>query len=321
MPAPRDSIDLSDRQASFISLLCAVAQANGSVLTVEDVSSLTSLDATADAFEVAFSANRSLSGSYTLSSGLVVQRNGEARGEEIAALAAETRVRKVRSLANVLYAKEFARYLQTGDIRLVSVSGSTSYLSARKDDDIDFFCITASDTAWLFLSRALLMARVTSLRSRRAPELCFSCVMDEHFARSSFLHPKDALFARDALTAYVVSGSDYYHRLLARSAWMSESFPSLYSRVTAGAVASEWRDSSPSFPRLVINLFLYAVVGRYISWKSRLLNLKFSRWNKQSRVFKVRMGSDHLMYESARYDGLRRMYSDVVSMEGAGGPP
>jgi hypothetical protein len=314
MSAPRDSIDLTDGQASFISLLYAVAQANGSVLTVEDVSSLMSLNATADAFEMAFNANRSLSGLYTLKSGLVIQRDSPERSKEIEELASETKVRKVRSLANILYAKGFSRRIRTADVRLVSVSGSTSYFSAKKDDDIDFFCVTSSDKVWLFLARSLLMARLASLRSQNAPDLCFSCIMDDSFARAAFSKPHDALFARDALTAFVLGGSDYYAGLLGISGWMEEYFPDLFrKRIGQGGVPSSPSPRSSGTLSRVANMFLYAVVGNYVKVKSRLLNAKFARWNKASRIFDARMGPDHLMYESARYSGLRKMYSQLDS--------
>ena len=60
-----------------------------------------------------------------------------------------------------------------------------------------------------------------------------------------------------------------------------------------------------------LNTFLYYTVGGYVRMKAYLLNRRYRSRGDVSSVFRVRIGSDHCVYESNRYQRLRGMYSKV----------
>jgi hypothetical protein len=135
-------------------------------------------------------------------------------------------------------------------------------------------------------------------------------VLDEEYARKLFASPNDALFARDALTAQVLQGSLFYNWLLRRSRWLSNYFPKLYQRRTSeevGEVNEEETAEYSVFPRL-LNMFLFLTVGNYIRLKSAVLNWKLNRRAETEFRFKLKIGTDHCIFESLRYLKLRDMY-------------
>jgi hypothetical protein len=304
---------------SIVSVLVAAAEANRSYLTADDITGLASLYSSAQEMERAFSEDPLLRGRFVLKSGVVSRR--DAAKEAITEASLETHIRRLRSVGYILAAKAFASRLTGREARMMSVSGSVSYFSAKRDDDIDFFCVTRPDALWLFLARATLLKMANKLLHPETPELCFSCLMDEGYALRAFEGGRDALFARDALTAVVLNGSGYYRELLEGSAWMKAYFPVLYRSRTQGINPERPSPGSgPSAGDRVLNLFLFAVAGSVIRLKSYLLNRRFLKENRPSRVFVARMGAGHLLYESRRYSGLRSIYSQLGSAEGEAGP-
>jgi len=142
-----------------------------------------------------------------------------------------------------------------------------------------------------------------------SPWLCLSYVADEQFAKREFASNRDGLFARDAVSARVVQGEEFYSDLLRENSWMAEYFPKLYSlQVAKSSNESNKVKRDSTFTR-IINMFLYYTAGSYIKLKSHLLNRKFSRDRKISSLFKLRVGVDHCIYESQDYLRLRKMYA------------
>lgn len=167
---------------------------------------------------------------------------------------------------------------------------------------------------WSFMLRAILMARIHRLANRGAPVLCFSCIMDERWAREAFGKRQSAIFARDALTAKLISGGTAYRALLAEASWMEDYFPTFYRMRVRDAVpdlrplraARGGQEGS-----VVLNSFLHLTLGSFLKMKSWALNRKFTKAARHSSIFTTRIGSGHYIYESNRYRKLKTMYGDL----------
>jgi len=190
---------------------------------------------------------------------------------------------------------------------VVAVSGSTSYGSASLSRDADLFCVTPQGRMWILLAKGLIIARVYRLVNRRAPHFCLSCVMDETYARSVFSSQQHPLFARDALEAKVLIGRDIYKSLLGTAAWMSAYFPVAY-REAVSDTPREHKTQRRQALAGILNRLLFVTLGRYIRAKSSLLNRNLKASGRSGDLFRVRLGVDHLIYESRRYVDLRREY-------------
>jgi hypothetical protein len=195
----------------------------------------------------------------------------------------------------------------------LSVAGSTSYKTTSENDDIDIFCVTEKDSLWIYLTKALLLARVFKLVRPRSPRFCFSCVLDEEYARRLFASPSDALFARDALTAQVLRGSLFYDGLLRKGQWLSDYFPKLHRLRKAQHVETpkETGVTPSTVARKALNHFLFLTVGNYVRLKSILLNRKFRKAGRPDSFFTIISSRDHCIFESQGYQKLRRIYSEL----------
>jgi hypothetical protein len=189
----------------------------------------------------------------------------------------------------------------------VAVSGSTSYGSASLSKDADFFCVAPIGEMWLSLARSLLIARAYGVLNRGAPGFCLSCVMDDAYARSAFKSRRHPLFARDAIEARVLIGQGVYKSLMRSARWISNYYPVAYQASIANDSEASAASRPSAFAR-ILNLVLYAVLGRYMLAKSTLLNRRLKALGRSGDVFSVRSGADHLIYESRRYGELRKEY-------------
>jgi hypothetical protein len=334
---------ISAQKVSSITLFCSVAKANGAAVSLKDLIQLTSLDVSEDQLEKAWSAQPYLASKYLIDGGIVRERGGNdsserssTRGKKRATAPSveEYDSRRRRAAAHVRVAERFSSEVDAkGELLVLSVSGSTSYQSVAREDDLDFFCITRREIMWIFLCKALLRARLfrrgNAANRSTVPALCLSYVMDEGYALEEFTEPKDALFARDALATIVIRGESYYESLLRRCDWMGRYFPKMYGKrvgasahtprvggrtlngsTRVGEPSNSRPESSPAaVHRRVLNLILYLTAGTYIRFKSFLLNREFERKGAYPRLFKVRLGPDHCIYESVRYLELRKMYA------------
>ena len=124
----RSTLILSGRDVAEIQLFCDVARANGTYLYLKEAISLLYPDASEQEFLEAWSKASSLSERFEIRSGLILSKN-----EDMAELP-ESYVedRRRRTDRNLEYAAMFARLDGGQDVRVFSVSGSTSYGSASK---------------------------------------------------------------------------------------------------------------------------------------------------------------------------------------------
>lgn len=229
----------------------------------------------------------------------------------VSGLAAEDLLERRRtSESNITTARWLADKLRASREPLaMAVSGSTSYRSATKGDDVDLFCVTRPGTMWIFLAKSLIFTRMSRLFSKSHAPICLSCVVDEEYATSLFEENQGALFARDALAAEVVLGDNEYSRLLGSAGWICNFFPRLYSsKLSSLSRPSETKSPVPFFVRIK-NDFLYVILGTYIRAKARFHNHLLWRSGKSSSRFHAKVGRDHLIYESAKYLKLKETYS------------
>jgi len=296
---------IGEKEVAEISSYCRIAKANSSRLTVTELLQLTTADATEEDLLGAWGENATLSSMYQVESGYIVER-GQGGG-----VASPTEVdveegNRARARTNISAARELARICADDRVELLAVSGGNSYKSARDGDDIDFFCVTTKDSLWLFMLKSLLVARLYQLTRRSAP-FCFSYVMDEDRALREFAETGDGLFARDALAAEVLVGRGFYRSLLLQATWMQSFFPRMYHRGLSAAEEGG-RDRQRKRGSRTLNAFLYYTVGGYVRMKAYLLNRRYRSRGNVASVFRVRIGTDHCIYESNRYQRLRSMY-------------
>ncbi len=302
---------LTDRDIDDIQLLYQIARANGAHLSLNEAVSLLHSDVSEEEFALALNSSNGVKGSLRLQAGFIVSMD-EAGEERLEVESFEREARK-RAERNLAFAFEFADFGRGELARVLSVSGSSSYGSVSSGDDLDFFCITPSETLWLFITRLLILGRVFRAVKRNSPNLCLSCMMDEGYAGSVFRTTRDGLFARDALNISIIRGHDFYNKLLRESAWLSEYYPKLYRQRVSLSKPPHPLNShgEPNVVLKVVNLFLYRLVGGYLRLKAYLGNRRLTRDGRYSLLFTAKIGTDHCIYESVRYSKLRRLYSKL----------
>jgi hypothetical protein len=307
------SVALTERQEREIEAFCLIARENGAAISLAELIELAAIDASEHELATAFHSDSKLRSKYLLESGYVLERPAAADGTPQQAVEEEEK-RRGRARANLARASRFGTALKRGTV-IVSVSGANSFFSARENEDIDFFCVTKTNGMWPFMLKALILARIHRLANRDAPELCFSCVMDEQWAEKAFKKRQPPIFARDALTAKLIGGSSAYHALLEEAPWMKDYFPAFYNKRLR---ETSPRDGNP--PRdgarrkngsVVLNAFIYHTLGGFLRIKSWTLNRKLTKAGWLSAVFETRVGVGHYIYESNRYRKLRKMYGEL----------
>ncbi len=299
---------LSENNANRISLLYEVAKRQGSLISLRELVPLLPDRTIQLELAEAFSTFPSLGSRFELKLGYVTEKEADSDMETL--LNTERASRKT-AVRNITYAVQFVPMMHSIPFHMVGVSGSTSYLSASHSRDLDLFCVAPQGRMWFSLTQALILARVFSLIRPAAPQICLSCVMDEDYAESAFTKEQDPLFARDALATIVLKGGGTYQSLMERATWITSLYPAAYSlrKKQTTQDPSPWRRTTPL--EVILDRFLYVVVGSFIRMKASLLNRKLAGRQRSEGVFAIRAGYDHLIYESTRYSSLRGAYAVV----------
>jgi hypothetical protein len=298
-------------EVSRVELLLAIARVKGSLLSAKDIAELTGLLPAGSELGSIWNRFPRLDSQYELQEGLLIEKHAKSSRARTDTLE-DSNQRRARAERYIEYAREFSFLSGKRWIRVLSVAGSTSYKATSENDDIDIFCVTEKDSLWIYLTKALLLARVFKLVRPRSPRFCFSCVLDEEYARRLFTSPNDALFARDALTAQVLQGSLFYDGLLQMGKWLSGYFPKSH-RLRKAQHVETLKDTGvtrPSVAQKTLNHFLFLTVGNYVRLKSTLLNRKLRKTRRPDSFFTIISGRDHCIFESQGYQELRRMYGD-----------
>jgi len=183
---------LSNDSAERISLLYRTAQRNGSLVTIQELSRLLTEDASEQDLVEAVASTPTLNSRFELKGSYLTERQAVRRPDPTFTEMESRRVARI----NLAHAANFARLLHSNTFEVAAVSGSTSYGSASHSRDLDFFCISRTGHMWISLTKGLLLARAYRTVNRGAPDICFSYIMDESFAESTFESRRDALFAR-----------------------------------------------------------------------------------------------------------------------------
>ena len=308
------SLALTEKQTREIEAFCQIARENGAAISLRELIRLAAIDASERELEGAFQSDSHLRSKFLLESGFVLERSLVPQGEARQDVEQEMQKRE-RARTNLGKASRFGKMFVNGTV-LVSVSGANSYLSAREDEDIDFFCVTRTNGMWAFMLKTLILARIHRLANRDVPELCFSCVMDERWANQAFSGRQPPIFARDALTARVIGGNGAYHGLIRKASWMEGYFPVFYGmrlrETTPGPADESQTEASRKEGSVVLNSLLYHVLGSFLRLKSWALNRKLAKAARRSSIFKTKIGEGHYIYESVRYRNLGAIYEELV---------
>lgn len=303
----RSIVSLNDSQREAVLTYCRIAAVSGALLSLRDLAELLPIDATEEELERSISTDKFLAPKVIVESGRVLPRQG---GPDLASAreaSEEADKRRNRAMANVEAGRTFARLLSKGAV-FTGVAGTNSYLSAAEHDDIDFYCITKTDGMWVFMLKALILSRIFALTRRNEPAFDFSFVLDERQANEELSRPQGALYARDTLTAMVISGGSAYHAILEHASWIRSYFPKVYARRLkemggAGGQAPPAKKGSK-----VLNMFLFRTLGSYVSLRAWVLNRKLASQGNFGSVFQTKIGPGQLEYTSRRYVELGKMY-------------
>jgi hypothetical protein len=296
---------LTDDSARRITLLYYAAKRNGSLVTVRELPRLLREWTTETEIEEAIASVPLLSSKFVLRSGYVVERDHLSQVDPTLSESGNRRIART----NLWHVSRFASILHSCGFDLVAASGSTSYGSAALSRDADLFCVSPSGSMWISLTKGLILARAYDIVTGGGPGFCLSCIMDETFARMTFETQRHPLFARDALEAKVLEGQNLYEFLMKNAGWISDYYPVAYKGVISD---TKWESKEgPSALSRALNTLLFRTVGRYVNWKSSILNRRLRTKGRVGDAFHVRCGDDHLIYESRRYVNLRLEYEDA----------
>lgn len=196
-------------------------------------------------------------------------------------------------------------------LRCVAVTGSVAYGSAEHEDDLDFLVVTRRGAVWFFLGTMFLLRRLRpSTREPGDPHAwCFNYVVDDVELARDYATPRGLLFAREALTAKILSGGEFYRGVLGQSPWFRDEAPRLLSRWKDGgsfppAPASE---RAPWLVRL-LNIPLFLAVATYVQLAGLVRNRRWIRAGIPDQQFRTTTTLGRLTYTSGRFRRLALAY-------------
>ena len=168
---------------------------------------------------------------------------------------------------------------------------------------------------WPVLLAAYIAARKRGRPAERDPsEWCFNLVLDERVARREFSTPRGFLFAREALTASVLSGQEYYRTLLGSASWLREEIPRLHAlRAGDGAPPPPQERPAPLLVRM-LNAALFPWLSAYLHMVALVRNHRLRENGQPDRAFRISAHPGRLSYETARFDRLADRYRPADAM-------
>ncbi len=197
-------------------------------------------------------------------------------------------------------------------IRCVAVTGSVAYGSAHPGDDLDFLVVTRRGAVWFFLGSVFLLRRLRppSGEARGPQRTCFNYVVDDAQILRDYRIPRGLLFAREALTAKILSGDAFYRGLLGSSAWLEHEAPRLLSRWKEGGEfpSPPTSERAPWLVRL-LNVPLFFVLGAYLQLAGLVRNRRLRRSGAPDLCFRTTTAPGRLTYSSRRFWRLSAAYS------------
>ncbi|MGD0718713.1 MAG: hypothetical protein ABSA15_03940 [Thermoplasmata archaeon] len=197
-------------------------------------------------------------------------------------------------------------------LRCVAVTGSVAYGSAEREDDLDFLVVTRRGAVWFFLASLFLLRRLRPVSSNPAGphHSCFNYVVDDAQLIRDYATPRGFLFAREALTAKVLAGEDFYRGVLGSSAWLEQEAPRLLTRwrEDGGFPAPPTSERAP-WPVRLLNVPLFFAVGTYLQLTGLVRNHRLVRAGLPDRSFRTTTVPGRLTYSSQLFRRLCAEYS------------
>ena len=193
-------------------------------------------------------------------------------------------------------------------LRSVAVTGSAAYGGARAGDDCDLLVVTRRGVVWTFLLLAFLRGRRRRGGDREDLAWCLNLVLDERSAPVEFRAPRGFHVAREALTARVVLGPDYYAELLQGATWMREQLPRLYAERQSPGPSAISPTGRSSWLARMIDPFVCLGLGAYLVTVGLVRDHRLRRAGRTEKSFRTRVGLGHLAYESREFETLARHY-------------
>ena len=226
------------------------------------------------------------------------------------------------SLEYLIKAKNFSKIVMQycPYVKLIGVSGSVSYHSATRSDDIDLFLITNKRRLWISMLKILLLARVFKLKAvlnGLRLDFCLSYAKDVKVFGNDLLSNKTPLFAREFLSVHILKGLIYYKKMLKQWKWIQKIFPEFYNYKLEKLAQN--KDESPSITKEkknvnnVLDLLAYTILKVYLSFKSFQLNLRYRKNGRIKDLFKANISYNSLIYNSEKYRKIEKMYEPFTS--------
>lgn len=209
-------------------------------------------------------------------------------------------------------------------VRCLGVTGSTAYGEPRPGDDLDFYVVTRGGAVpwFLFATYLTLRFRRPMSGSFPAPTPCFNYVVDDRRAPDDFGRARGLLFSREALSARMLVGDEYYRGLLSAAPWMGADFPHLYSTRAARGADTAPRPAPP-LVRLLSGV-VYLPLAAYLQLTGLLRNSRSRKRGQESETFRTVTAPDRFAFESQRFEQLRVRYErppePSPSFTATGGP-
>lgn len=186
-------------------------------------------------------------------------------------------------------------------VMMAGVSGSVSYGTSRKDDDIDILLITSGGSLWKVVKHALLEARRRRRIDPDMPVICLSYCMEYDSFRDEVASHRSRLFARDFLRLKTFTGAGVYRQLLSENGWIGDYYPRIYAeRMKALEECSTRTQPSPC----AADRLEYESVGSYLRLSALARNVLFRIRGRKDRAFRAIVRRDRCIYESGKWREL-----------------
>ncbi len=198
-------------------------------------------------------------------------------------------------------------------VECLGVTGSAAYQEPVDGDDIDLMAITKPGMAWIFLLFAF--ARLRFLRRGGTPSgsrWCLNYVVDGARAEREYLRPQGFLFAREALTARIIRGGQYYHSLLSRARWMQEELPRYYRKRLLQPATPDPASRPVGVVTRLANLAVFPLLATYLQMVGLLRNHRLMRSGRYEERFRTETRLDRFELRTAKFEGLREVYTSPV---------
>ncbi len=195
-------------------------------------------------------------------------------------------------------------------LRCVGVTGSTAYGAPAVTDDIDFLIVARRERLWLAMLRIYLSLRRSRLGSdrTRSVRFCFNYARDDPAVRREFSQTRDFLFAREALSARILYGEEYYRALLGSAPWMRDLIPVLYARCLGTTSALPPEEPPPPLWVRAANAVAYLVLATYFQTVGLWRNDRLRRRHRAEAAFRTQTTRGAFSFDSVKFEKIRSRY-------------